>query len=84
MNKIQHCSIGHFTKTDCSLQPYGKYNFEKDILLLTDINQLDAIPHVTSLQLYTDFTEKCPNINEHWLIRQRLNLDFSHETTVEQ
>ena len=82
MNEIQHCSIGRFTKTDCSLQPYGKYNVEKNILLLSDINQLDVIPHVKSLQLYTNFTEKCPNINESWLIRQRLNLDFSRENTI--
>ena len=82
MNETEHCSTGRFTKSDCSLQPYGKDNVGKNILLLSNINQLDVIPHVKSLQRYTNFTENYPNINESWLIRQRLNLDFSCETTV--
>ena len=63
MKEIQYCSIGCFIKTDCSLQPYGKYNVEKNLLHLSNINQVDAIPLVRSLG---------PSINESWLIRQRL------------
>ena len=70
------------SQKDCSLQPYRKYDVEKNILLLSDINQLDVIPRVKGLQLCTNFTKKCPNINESWLIRQRLNLDFSRENTI--
>ena len=70
------------SQKDCSLQPYRKYDVEKNILLLSDINQLDVIPRVKGLQLCTNFIKKCPNINESWLIRQRLNLDFSRENTI--
>ena len=49
---------------------------------MSNKNQLDVISHVKRLELYTSFTENCLNINESWLIRQRLNLDFSCENTV--
>ena len=82
LKEMHPCSIGIFTKTECCLQPYGKFNVERDILLLSDVNGLDIIPHIKTLQLYTTFTEKCPNINESWVIRQRLDLDFSGEITI--